>query len=189
MAKKYRICTIQGCGKKLAARGFCKKHYELNRLHGTPHGIGTKHGEPLKWLQDVAINYAADDCLEWPFARTPVGYGVITHNGRQTTAQRVLCDIVHGEAPTDEHEVAHSCGNGHKGCVNPRHVRWATHIENCSDRTAHGTHRNMPRKLSDMDMLTIREIAPFMPVPQIAEHYGVTTYHAYAVISGRRGKV
>jgi hypothetical protein len=36
----------------------------------------------------------------------------------------------------------HSCGNGDKGCVNPKHLRIGTPSENNADTLEHGTHRN-----------------------------------------------
>lgn len=47
----------------------------------------------------------------------------------------------------------------------------------------------MPRKLMALDYETIREIAPHMPVREIASFYGIHNVHAYNIISGRRGKV
>lgn len=32
--KKTKVCSIEGCGKPHAARGFCKRHYETKRLAG-----------------------------------------------------------------------------------------------------------------------------------------------------------
>ena len=31
------LCAIEGCGKPESAKGWCKTHYERNRIHGTPH--------------------------------------------------------------------------------------------------------------------------------------------------------
>jgi hypothetical protein len=50
-----------------------------------------------------------------------------------------MCELVHGFAPSDNHEAAHSCGNGHLGCVNPNHLRWDTPSGNAADKYEHGT--------------------------------------------------
>jgi hypothetical protein len=55
-------------------------------------------------------------------------------------AARLVCELAHGAPPTAKHEAAHSCGNGHIGCVNPNHLRWATKTENEGDKLGHGTH-------------------------------------------------
>lgn len=52
---------------------------------------------------------------------------------------RVVCERVNGPAPTEKHETAHGCGNS--WCVNKRHLRWATHIENEADKLIHGTRK------------------------------------------------
>jgi HNH endonuclease len=50
-----------------------------------------------------------------------------------------MCELAYGPAPSPRHQVAHSCGKGHEGCVNPRHLRWATPKENSADMVLHGT--------------------------------------------------
>ncbi|WP_425339241.1 hypothetical protein [Methylorubrum extorquens] len=50
-----------------------------------------------------------------------------------------MCALVHGPAPSEKHQVAHSCGKGHTGCVSPKHLRWATPLENANDKRLHGT--------------------------------------------------
>lgn len=96
-----------------------------------------RHGEPLRWLLDH-VEYPEKGCLIWPFARDGKGYGSLGKKG----AHRRMCEIVNGPAPTPKHHAAHSCGNGHLGCVHPRHVRWATCSENQMDRFLHGTATN-----------------------------------------------
>src|SRR5690349_16534473 len=89
------------------------------------------------WRAGVALlahqDFADADCLKWPFADDGKGYGVIKVDGRQQYAHRIMCTLVNGEPPTELHETAHSCGNGHLGCVHPGHVRWATRAENHAD--------------------------------------------------------
>src|SRR5690606_22017504 len=91
-----------------------------------------------KWLKDH-VAHTADDCLIWPYAKLANGYAAIRIDGKTTTAARIMCVAAHGEPLTPQLEAAHSCGNGHLGCVNPRHLRWATTAENNSDKNIHGT--------------------------------------------------
>jgi hypothetical protein len=83
--------------------------------------------------------YTGDDCLVWPFSKTPSGYGQIKISGKSTLASHAMCIAAHGPAPKAGMQAAHSCGNGHLGCVNPRHLRWATRKENMADAKQHGT--------------------------------------------------
>jgi hypothetical protein len=86
-------------------------------------------------LADVThVSYQGEDCLTWPFSR--FGYGTIYGHKH---AHRVMCELAYGPAPSPRHQVAHSCGKGHEGCVNPRHLRWATPKENSADMVLHGT--------------------------------------------------
>jgi hypothetical protein len=87
------------------------------------------------WIEEH-LDPDGDDCLIWPFARnTDSGYAV--KGGAYVHV--IVCQKTHGDPPTSEHEAAHSCGNGHKGCVHPRHLRWATTAENHADKRIHGT--------------------------------------------------
>lgn len=48
-------------------------------------------------------------------------------------AHRLLCALYHGPPPQGT-EVSHICGN--TACLNPHHMRWATHKHNAADATA-----------------------------------------------------
>lgn len=89
----------------------------------------------------LCLNSRTDDCLMWPFAvRKSSGYGAHSfyNVGRKVNvdAHRFVCEEAYGPLPL---EAAHSCGN--KLCVNPRHLRWATHVENMRDAKLAGTIR------------------------------------------------
>lgn len=97
----------------------------------------------MRYFREVVVGYTGDDCLLWPFSKSNKGYGTINHDGRNLTVSRFLCAEVNGPPPTPDHVAAHSCGRGHTGCVNPRHLRWATRTENEADKIIHGTKRNI----------------------------------------------
>ena len=102
--------------------------------------------------------YAGDDCLPWPPSRQPTGYGALGYRGKLHYAHRMMCELAHGPAPSPAHECAHSCGKGHLGCVNPKHVSWKTRAENERDKIAHGQSAwgvNRPRR----HMLTVEKVA------------------------------
>lgn len=132
----------------------------------------------LDWLKEQ-VSHNGDDCLIWPFARSR-GYGMLSDGNKKIRkAHRVLCEMVHGLPPTPEHEAAHSCGNGHGGCVNPKHLSWKTRSENQRDRRAHGTHRTCPPgasrfKLTAPDVAEIRLRQGSATVADLAQKFGVT---------------
>lgn len=193
MSVPYKKCLVEGCDrnatkKSYGCRGWCVRHYSRWRVYGDPTMGGTEAGAPQDWLRDVAIPYRGDDCLEWPFGKDQGGYGLVTIEKRQGRPHRWVCAQVHGEQPSDIHEVAHSCGN--RACCNPAHLRWATRPENAADRLAHGTHnrgeRHSMAKLSESDVLDIRErLAANESQKSIAILYGVSR-HTIKRISARR---
>lgn len=85
-------------------------------------------------------DYFGEQCLVWPFSRVPQGYGNLGYFGKVRYAHRVMCELANGAAPTPQHQACHSCGNGHGGCVSPRHLSWKTPRENQLDRRRDGTH-------------------------------------------------
>lgn len=78
-------------------------------------------------------------CVTWPFSTNGTGYGQAWFEGQRALAHRAICELVHGPAPTPDHEATHSCGRGHLACVNRWHLRWATPSANQMDRHKHGT--------------------------------------------------
>lgn len=150
------LCSVPDCSKIVIARGWCNKHYLRWQKHGDPlKSAPPRIRKTIEWIEDHA-NYAGDECLIWPFARHPTNGYPEMYGDR---ANGVMCSKAHGPPPTPEHEVAHSCGKGHEGCINPRHLRWATKIENYADRILHGTdtlgERNGSALLSRQQVLNI----------------------------------
>lgn len=134
------------------------------------------NGAPEKALLE-ALKFSGDDCLIWPFQRDQNGYARIFWGGHKRPVCNVVCEITFGPKPTAEHESAHSCGNGHLGCINPTHLRWATHRENMSDMVEHGSSnrgRKNPRaKLTEKDVVVIRQLAGSSTQRAIARRYNV----------------
>jgi len=141
-----RICSIPDCGKPHCARGWCKMHWQFWSRNGTPKAKRTAWREPEKFLKNIALAYAGDDCLEWPFSIVGGGYGQIWRDGRLQIVSRVVCELVNGPPPAPEYQAAHSCGRA--GCVSPRHLTWKTRTENEADKLVHGTHNRGDRHYS-----------------------------------------
>lgn len=135
-------CAAHGCELPAQTRGFCRKHGARFDRNGDPFGGRASRGEPLAWLT-AHMDYTGSDCLVWPFAKTGSGYGAVEVDGKYRSAHRVICEMIHGAPPERDSEAAHSCGNGHLGCVNPKHLRWATSAENHADALEHGTHSGL----------------------------------------------
>lgn len=182
-------CTIDGCCKPLLAKGLCNSHYRRLQRHGSPMGGGTPNGVPMKWIEDVALPFSGDDCLIWPFSRNPAGYGLVRKNGVSHNAHRVVCIMAIGNPPKPKYEASHICGNGHLGCVNPKHLRWDTRAGNQSDRVGHGTHNRGEMqgssRLTTADVRIIRDLRKDMPATEAAKRFGVSKWHIYDIRSRR----
>lgn len=171
-------CQVDGCEAAHHAHGFCANHAFRYKKYGHPEGGGpsrTKRGKSLQWLKDHT-DYDGDDCLIWPFGQT--AYSAVALDGVPVGAHRLMCRLAHGEPPKDKAVAAHSCGKAHEGCVNPRHLRWATFHDNAADAIAHGTWAHgegvAGAKLTEADVREIRRLEGTMSQWDIARRFGVT---------------
>lgn len=163
MNTPHRICSVEDCKKPVKARGWCTAHWARWRKYGDASVVRfpmAEKGAPMGFLEAL-IGTQSQDCICWPFSKTLNGYGQISYGGKPKGAHRVICEMAYGTSPSPKHEAAHSCGNGHLGCVNPNHLRWATHKENGEDMARHGTsprgERQGSSKLTEADVLRIRK--------------------------------
>lgn len=142
-------------------------------------------GRNYRWLLSH-VDYEGDDCVMWPFGGTN-GYGTFSLNGKLRYAHRYMCELVHGPCPSKNHNAAHSCGRGHLGCINPRHLSWQTISQNALDRTKHGTRNVWARagKLSDAKAAEIRALRGKVSQYEIGKMYGVCCATISAVMAGR----
>lgn len=187
MAEK-KICKIDGCGKPMLARGWCSAHWTRWKRHGNPLAGKTVIGAPKDFF-NAALGFQGEDCLVWPYAKDANGYAQIRLRGSAKYVQREICTARFGP-PAKGYVAAHSCGNGHLGCVNPRHIRWATSKENAADRTTHGTEvrgSNVPgSKLTPAQVMQIRGMKGKETHEKIALLFGVSRQTVSDIISRRR---
>lgn len=78
-----------------------------------------------------------NECWLWNGTRHQRGYGMMWHNNRNTRATHISLYLHNGEWPT---YVMHLCDN--PPCVNPAHLKQATHEENMKDKVIKGRHHN-----------------------------------------------
>lgn len=184
-------CSVEGCERSVLAKRLCSKHYERLRTTGTTDARRAEPRESLRFLEAL-IGHAGNDCVKFPFVRDRHGYGLIHRwRGRRSiNASRVMCILHHGEPPFERAEAAHSCGNGHKGCVNPNHLRWATRQENINDAVMGGKmHRAARRtaKITEQQAVAIRT-DPRRQI-EIAAQYGIHQSIVSQIKSGKRWRV
>lgn len=133
--------------------------------------------------------YDGDNCLIWPLNRDPRGYGMLGWLGRSRYAHRLMCAMAKGEPPTPQHQAAHSCGNGHLGCVNPRHLSWKTNTQNQADRREHGTAkwRNNRKRymLTPEQVLEIRSLKGKKTQYEMATMFNTSQQNIGDILRGR----
>lgn len=143
----------------------------------------------VRWLHEHA-NHEGDECLIWPFGKNWNGYGQLgAGDGLTAYAHRTMCVIAHGPPPTPKHMAAHSCNNGHGGCVHPKHLSWKTNRENMADRQAAGTLTK--RRWTRYGAVSQEQIAQIIALKgqknqrEIAEMFGISPQHVSTIQLGR----
>lgn len=182
MAEKFKACCVDRCKgnahwTKMGKRNMCQGHWRRWKLYGDPLAGRTPDGEAAEYYRTVVLNYDGADCLIWPFARKGAGYARLLVDGKLRLVTRLVCEEERGPPPTPDHQAAHSCGNGDKGCVTKRHLSWKTPAGNAADRLAHGTdNRGEKHGHSKLHEAAVREIIALKGVePQAvtAKRYGI----------------
>ena len=184
-----RLCSIDGCGKYVVARGWCTKHWRRWRSTGDPLAVKkTPPGEAFTFLCEVVLSYTGDECLIWPYKRNSDGYGGVGVKREMQSVNRIVCEHANGPPTTPTHQATHSCGRGHDGCCSQKHLRWGTPIENAEDQIAHGTRlygeKNPISKLTKADVLNIRALRGQKSQRAIAAIYGISQPTVYKIQNG-----
>ena len=171
-------CKYEGCERSSGFKGFCSLHGNRVRKHGDPSiaSVSDKYRCKINWIEENS-GHQGNECLIWPFGVSDNGRGIVGFRGSNMSAPKAMCFVAHGNPPTPKHEAAHSCGRGHDGCMNPKHLRWATRRENEADKRFHGTLRRgadiNTSKLTEADVKSIRTDSEMTGV-DLAQKYGVT---------------
>lgn len=126
----------------------------------------------------AALFSEMEECILWPFAvRKSSGYGAYSEkSGGETInhdAHRFVCRAAHGD-PEKAQQAAHKCGN--KLCINPKHLYWASPLENMQDAISHRTLKGGGRyrqKIFETDAVEIANSNESYSV--LASRYGVDT--------------
>jgi hypothetical protein len=184
-------CTVEGCSAKSIARGFCHRHYARWQKHGDPTGGRTREGAVLEWITSH-VGDGDGDCIIFPFARKPDGYGAMLFEGRVMGAHRAMCTLAHGAPPSPEFMAAHSCGRGNLGCVHPKHLRWATAEENAADLALHREQGIAPptaSRLSETDCEAIRASKGRETMKVTGLRYGISESMVCRIQLGNRRAV
>lgn len=121
-----KTCTWGHCQNEHKARGLCSMHYQRRR-RGAP-----MDGDPLVRYPTAEESWAArtewqGGCLVWTGGLAASGYGVMTVDGKATTAHRYAVERETGKPIPDGAVVDHKYN-----C--PRHCVTAEHLQVVSQR-------------------------------------------------------
>jgi hypothetical protein len=111
-----------------------------------------------------------DECLFVPFHMDgdPV---CITFHGKKRTAANVMLILTQGWPQGDAKHARHKCGNGHRSCVNKKHLCWGTAEHNSADFVLHTA---KPAAMPNLKREVIDAVANDSRLPNvIAVDYGV----------------
>jgi hypothetical protein len=114
------------------------------------------------------------------------GYGYFREDGRNIYAHRFVCERAHGVAPTSSHQATHRCGL--RACVNKKHLRWATRLQNKHDELEHGTRACGSKH--GMAKLTIKEVIAIRSSRKtqilLSEQFGISRAQVGRIKNGKR---
>lgn len=126
-----KTCSIEDCGKKIFARGWCTTHYSRWRKHGNTDGGGRRYTDPGTAFRERTTQ-ADNGCLEWTGSKNVQGYGTMKTGGRVMLAHRVAWELANGPIP-EGLQIDHICRN--RACVNVDHLRVATRKQNLENHS------------------------------------------------------
>lgn len=185
---KPDCCTVDGCSKPVRSIGLCQAHYQRNYKHGDPTFGRVPDGDPWRYM----LGHMHDDCPKWPFATNSGGRGQIAVSGtrKKVLVHKIVCEMVNGPKPSENHVAAHECGKGHEGCFGASCLSWKTPTENSLDRYKHGTMRlgqdHPHAKLTEEAILIIRSADKSVSNASLARRFGVSPSTLSLARSGKK---
>ena len=141
-----------------------------------PNGFLADRNPQLFRSRLVSKIIQSDDCWEWIGARSKQGYGDIFLRGKHRKAHRVFYETFVSSIP-DGKILCHKCDN--PICVNPNHMFIGTCLDNVMDCISKGRKKT---KLSEADVVEIRENKSGLTRKQLSEQYGVTDREIYRIM-------
>lgn len=147
-ASKPSECSVDGCGRKIYGRGFCKAHHQWRWKRGLlPE---SKQPTVAEILQLRSMPITETGCLIWVGPVNNKGYGRVSRH----YAHRIAYEMHVGTIP-DGMEVCHRCDT--PACINHHHLFLGTHLENMQDSVRKGRARQTVKRGTEHGMAKLSE--------------------------------
>jgi hypothetical protein len=188
-----KTCSIPECGRRVTARGWCKRHYYAWKRNGDPTArrclpAGATVEDALRAYVDRSTG--PDGC--WPWTRHRMSpserwgdYGVTGVEGRT----RVAWEAANGPIPSGM-SVLHRCDN--PPCCNPRHLFLGTVADNVADMVSKGRDRRPLGTRHPNARLTASAISELVDLRRsgwkytdLARRFGISPTSVHNVLTGK----
>lgn len=127
-----------------------------------------------------------DECWPWNYVKGHAGHGRMWAGGRNTLASHIALHL-DGRPRAGGLAALHSCDNPE--CVNPRHLRWGTQLENIADRVSRGRNRSPTGEDSGRSKLSYEQVLMIISDNRssrfIANDYGISRSMVCRIKSGK----
>jgi hypothetical protein len=135
-----------------------------------------------EWFEQQ-LDKKESGCWEWTRYKSQKGYGQFHYNGKTTFTHRYVLEKKIGRPIFKGYMACHSCHN--RACCNPEHIREGTAKENTKDmldagrqatreKTAQYGEKHGLSKLTNKDVLEIRNLKDSLSVRQIAKKFDIS---------------
>lgn len=193
MPRPARNCSIDGCGKRHQAHGYCIKHLWRFKQHGNPvQPVWTDKSWEQRFKEKIG-QPAANGCWPWLGFCNEAGQGWVNSRtkGGTTIASRASYEHFIGQISSGLY-VCHKCDNPR--CVNPDHLFLGTQKENMLDAVSKRRHsygeKVKQSRLTEANVLEIRAtIGPDRSfrgeLLRLSKRFGVSPTCIRHVVMGR----